>query len=75
MNVDYYPDPYFGYDEVIQKTENVESFHVGQCYENTVAQPIECKKCHGVVFNVAQGHCYTAIRCPVCKWEFCIHEG
>jgi len=50
-------------------------FHVGQCYEKEPAKPIACVKCNGVEFHVAQGSYFTAIRCPNCKWEYCIHDG
>jgi ribosomal protein S27E len=49
-------------------------FMVGQSYE-TPAEEIRCLRCGGVEFNVAVGRLFTAIRCPKCKYEICIHEG
>lgn len=39
------------------------------------SEQIVCKKCGSKEFHVAQSYCFTAIRCPNCKWEACIHEG
>lgn len=36
---------------------------------------IRCKKCGALEFNVGSGDYFTAIRCPKCGWEECIHEG
>lgn len=65
-----------GYDDEKFNTAEGESFfHIGQSYEKNPAQRLTCKTCGGDKFEVGQGHCFTAIRCPTCKWETCIHEG
>lgn len=50
-------------------------FHIGQSYEDHPARPVSCARCGGAQFHVAQGNFFTAIRCPVCGWELCIHDG
>lgn len=68
-------------DEIYIPSENFVEFkkdslfHIGQSYENEVAETLFCKNCGGNQFNVGQGGYYTAIRCVKCKWEKCIHQG
>jgi len=52
-----------------------EYFHIGQEYDDTPARKLACVQCGGKQFEVAEGHCFTAIRCPKCGWELRIHEG
>lgn len=52
-----------------------ETFHIGQSYDDDSAESVECIKCGGRSFNVGVGSHYTAIRCVVCHWENCIHDG
>jgi len=73
---DFYPNVgYLREGKIVQETSKIDAFHIGQSYERKPATPIECVKCHGTEFHVGRGEYYTALRCPVCKWEFCIHEG
>lgn len=60
-------------NKLIKITED--TFHIGQSYEERPAKIVECAKCGGREFNVAQGSYYTAIRCIKCQWEVCIHDG
>jgi len=62
------------YKDVIIETKK-DCFQIGQCYEDKPALKLECKKCGNDKFFVGSGNYYTAIKCPVCKWEVCIHEG
>jgi len=43
--------------------------------EDLPLEQIRCKICGGTCFEVAQAYVYTAIRCPKCGNEECIHEG
>jgi hypothetical protein len=65
---------YIYFDDVLEKTED-EEFTIGQSYEEKPAQKLQCKKCKSDKFIVGQGSYYTAIKCPVCLYEICIHEG
>jgi len=50
-------------------------FEIGQCYEETPAKTLVCKKCKSKRFIVGQGDYFTAIKCEKCGYEICIHEG
>ena len=50
-------------------------FEIGQCYEESAAKTLVCKKCKSKKFIVGKGHCFTAIKCENCGYEICIHEG
>jgi len=52
-----------------------DEFSIGQCYEDIPARKLRCKKCGSTKFIVGTGNYYTAIKCPKCKWERCIHDG
>lgn len=52
-----------------------EHFHIGQCYEEETARKQRCSVCKSDKLEVAIGSHYTAIRCPKCQWEVCIHDG
>ncbi len=60
--------------EFIYESEDDE-FSIGQCYDSDPAKRLECTKCGSKQFVVGQGSYYTAIKCPNCKWEYCIHAG
>lgn len=51
------------------------TFHIGQNYDKHPAQVVSCLGCGGDKFVVGRGDYYTAIKCPACEWEQCIHEG
>lgn len=51
-----------------------DQIHLAQ-YKESRAKIIECKNCGNRNFTVAVEHYYTAIKCPNCGWERCIHEG
>lgn len=65
---------YIDFDDVLKTTRDKE-FTIGQCYEEKPAKKLQCKKCKGDKFIVGQGSYYTAIKCPVCLYELCIHDG
>ena len=50
-------------------------FHIGQSYEKSPCETLQCSICGNTQFQVGKGSLYTAIRCPTCEWELCIHEG
>jgi len=50
-------------------------FHVGQSYSDKPSPTVKCIQCGGTEFNVGSGEYFTAIRCPICGWETCIHDG
>lgn len=60
-------------DLITEVPESV--FHIGQCYGEKVAATVVCKRCGSANFFVGRGDYYTAIKCPTCAWEICIHEG
>lgn len=55
--------------------QRVDEFEIGQVYEDTPAKRLKCRKCGSTEFIVGVGKYYTAIKCPKCKWEMCIHDG
>lgn len=57
------------------ETSDDDEFSIGQCYEKEPASKIYCKKCLSDKFIVGLGSYYTAIKCPNCLWEKCIHDG
>jgi ribosomal protein L37E len=61
-------------DKLVERPE-IETFRIGQGYEKTAAVTLSCRDCGGIDFNVGQGSYYTAIKCPRCGWEHCIHDG
>jgi len=63
------------HDDNLVELPDIETFRIGQGYEETAAVTLGCKLCGGIDFNVGRGNYYTAIKCPRCGWECCIHEG
>ena len=63
------------HSEPLIKWHEDQVFHIGQGYTGKPARQIACMKCGNTDFHVAQGDYFTAIRCPVCRWELCLHEG
>ena len=62
-------------DRVLDRDEADDTFHIGQTYEDVAATTLVCRICRGREFNAGAGDYYTALRCPTCGWELCIHEG
>ena len=54
---------------------DVPGWHAGQPYEEKPAVGLRCLLCGGTTFEVAQGSYWTGVRCVVCRYEVCIHEG
>ena len=52
-------------------------WHIHQGYNKDCSgvEQVVCNKCGGKVFEVMSEDYFTGIRCPECKWEYCIHEG
>lgn len=67
-----YEEPRF--DDVVFESD-VDEFEIGQCYEDTPAKKLVCRKCGGDEWFVGSSSHYTAIKCPVCLFELCIHSG
>ena len=61
-------------DELVEELYT-NTFSIGQFYEEKPAKKIKCRKCGSDKFIVGIGDYYTAIKCPECKWEKCIHDG
>jgi len=61
-------------NEYVRKID-ADCFTIGQCYEELPAKKLECKKCGGDKFLVGKGSYFTALKCPVCNYEICIHDG
>jgi len=74
-NTNSYPEDDKGVDEFLVDHKSSNIFHIGQSYEKKVATQQECTKCGSIEFNIAFGSYYTAVRCPKCGWEVCVHEG
>jgi len=51
-------------------------WHIGAS-DKTNSTQLKCKKCGSDKFHVArdEGQYFTAIKCPNCEYEICIHEG
>lgn len=69
------PEGYNSYNNPIVKFSTEDEFHIGQSYEKEPAARIECKVCGSKQFIVGTASYYTALKCPTCLWEICIHEG
>lgn len=52
-----------------------EHFHIGQSYEKKPAEKQRCVTCKTDKLEIATGSYFTAVRCPNCGWENCIHDG
>jgi predicted nucleic-acid-binding Zn-ribbon protein len=44
-------------------------------YSGEALATLFCKKCGCSEFMVGSSRYYTAIKCPECGWEECVHEG
>ena len=73
MNNHSYPEN-LDEDRILKDSITTKPFRIGQVYEDKPAIPKECA-CGSNTFHVAQGSYFTAIRCPECLWELCIHDG
>jgi uncharacterized paraquat-inducible protein A len=62
------------HDNFVERPE-IDTFRIGQGYETNAAVTMGCKQCGGIEFNVGQGSYYTAVKCPRCGWELCVHDG
>lgn len=62
-------------DEVIKCLPRDDTFHIGQSYEKRAAITLSCAYCGSKEFMVGKAEYFTAIRCPNCGWEACIHDG
>ena len=51
-----------------------DSFHLA-IFVSRVHETYRCRKCGGDQFIVGTAPYYTAIKCPACGWERCIHDG
>jgi predicted RNA-binding Zn-ribbon protein involved in translation (DUF1610 family) len=73
----FYPDATeddeYGPRGMYEETDDM--FHVGQCYTETPAKKIRCTTCKNDKLEVGRDEYFTAIRCPNCGWEECIHSG
>ena len=72
---DTYPEKYNNKKLWDFYTKTKTPFHIGQSYEKTAAEQIQCAICGSTNFHVAEGHYYTAIRCTLCMWETMIADG
>ena len=86
MNEFYYPsniqerlkisehDVLFGRNEDLLEQFN-NGWHVGQSYEKEPCTQYRCKICGSDKFEVGYDSYFTALRCPNCKYEVCVHDG
>lgn len=75
INTELDPDEYLVPMLPNEQPFHVGPFHIGQSYDRVPATQLKCKICGGLEFHVATGTHYTAMRCPTCLWELCIHDG
>lgn len=76
--LDYEDLPYeVNSDEFIDRHIGITTnkFHIGQSYETAPASVLQCNLCGSDKFLVSQSPCFTAIKCPNCGYEICIHKG
>lgn len=66
--------PYCGYVNLYEEKQRGD-FTIKQSYDKEPPATLICIKCGGDNFVVGQGAYFTAIKCPVCGWEKCIHDG
>ena len=71
LNEDY-QEPSF--EDVIELVDD-DAFQIGQGYANIPDKKMVCIKCGSDKWIVGQGDWHTAIKCPNCKYEICIHNG
>lgn len=57
--------------DLIEEFEN--NWHIGP--GDHAAKSFRCKKCGSDKFEVGKESYFTAIRCPICKYEVCVHDG
>lgn len=50
-------------------------FTIGQIYDDGPALTVGCRHCGETKLFVGKGSHYTAIKCPKCGWEECVHDG
>lgn len=68
------PKSYYGdQEDILEEFEN--DWHVKQGYDDCYAKQFRCKICGSDKFEVGHGSYFTAIRCPICRYEICIHDG
>jgi len=63
------------FDQLFTILEGDHTFEIGQCYEDEPAKMIMCKTCGNTNFQVAVGSYFTAVRCSICKYQICVHNG
>lgn len=54
---------------------NLKDFHIGQSYDNEPVKTITCSVCGNNRFIVGQCSNCIAIKCIICEYEICIHNG
>ncbi len=64
---------YQGYEDIIEEYKN--DWHIGQSHDHEPVKQLKCKICGSDKFEVDTGSYYVDIRCPICKYEFCIADG
>ena len=51
-------------------------FHISPfTEEDSIAKTLCCKHCGGKTFNVGTSYLFTAVKCVVCEYEVCVHDG
>mgnify|MGYP006931612292 CR=1 FL=1 len=61
-------------DDVLRTTTKGR-FNIHQGYTEVGAKKLVCKLCKGDKFEVGIDNHFTAVRCPTCKYELCVHDG
>lgn len=52
-----------------------EAFKTAECYSRAPCKKYVCTVCGTDKFEVGYVDYHTALRCPTCQYEICIHEG
>ena len=66
-------EAWFNQDEKFVRETDEQAFHLR--YMNADTKKLECAKCGGDKFIVGRSFCFTALNCPACGWEHCVHSG
>lgn len=62
------------YQDILEESDE-DLFEIGQVYDNDPAKKLVCKLCGNDKFYIGKGDYFTALKCPTCLYEICVHDG
>lgn len=62
-------------EDLIAYDEDSDCFHIGQSYSLNPCDKLVCSKCGCDKFFGGDSDYFTALKCPTCGWEICLHDG